>query len=429
MTTLNLGRLISLTIASLPLISASVFASPAYYSSGVGNPLHLTGLANGVNNPAGPAAILVQDDDGFQMGILSVGGRIEYGPVDSMIEQLDDLTTRMDTISTPAEADALKTDFDAVLVDMGTDGYFNFSFDANMPVFPLVMKSDTLQGVIAIEANLNAEAQMRVLDSPLQFNPITTSMETSTALYIKGAVQTTLGIGYSRELMEFGPGKVYVGGKAKMISMGLNKVIVPITGTNDVGQTVSDEFDQGMETTSGVSLDAGAYFVAENFRIGATMYNINEPEFAYKVLGQDCASPSLTVDAQNSCFIAIANAHRITLEETHTMNAHTKVDGSFYTSGGNFIISASYDTGPILDPVGNEYQYMTTSLAYASNYIGTSVAYRKNLVGTQLTDVTLGLNLFRHTYINLTVGQETITVDGSDIPRLFAFSIGTGITF
>ncbi len=411
------------------LFTSSILASPAYYSSSVGNPLHLTGIANGVNNPAGPAAVLFQEDDTFQMGILSsIGGRIEYGPVDSMIDELDRLSTQLDrTNLTPADAEALITDFGSVLQIMGRDGYFNFSFDANLPLTPIIFRNDYIGGVVAVEVGVNAEAQMRVLDSPLQFNPISKTMDTSTSLYIKGATQSTVGIGYSRELMEFGPGMVYVGGKAKLISMGLNKIITPVSGTNDVGQTVADEFDQGMETSTGIALDAGVYFVAENFRVGATMYNINQPEFSYKQLGQDCVS--LTGGAQNSCYIAIANAHRIALEETHIMNAHSKIDAALYTSGGNFIIAGSYDVSPIVDPVGNEHQYMMASVAFVSNYLGTSLSYRKNMAGTQLSDMTLGFNIFRHSYLNLTVGQETITVDGSDIPRLMALSFGIGFTF
>jgi hypothetical protein len=412
-----------------------VQAAPAWFTSSVGDPTPMNTYASSVNNPAASADLFMDGEDTYSLGLLSmIGGRVEYGPVDNMIDKMDDLANRLDSTNIDTtSADAIKNEFDDILVQAGEDGYFNFSTSLNFPLVPLVISKQAINGAITVDANVSLLGKLKVLDAPLVFNDIANTIETDTALYIKGAVQSELNLGYSRPIMEIAGGQLYAGGRVKLVQMGLTKSVLSLSETDDIAESAADRSSENLETTANVALDGGLLWKADYFTVGATFYNINEPSFDYPTIGTGCLSMPIGEDREN-CVTAQNNVHRISLEETHIMNAHTKVDIAVHTENdgdGMIALSAAYDVSPIIDPLGDEFQYMTTTLSYISDGIipGISIGFRKNMVGTELSDINFGMNLFGHAYFNLTIGQETIEIEDSEVPRLIAGNIGIDFTF
>ncbi len=413
-------------------------ATPAFLTPGTnlttGSVSHAHSLFGNINNPAAAARLVKPEENTYKVGILSsIGMAVEFGPVDGMIDELDRLSTQLDrTDLTAAEADELINGdggFNDFLTRAGEDGYLEFSGGLNVPTMPLVVAHQSLKGAVTVDASVGMQGRLSVLDSPVTYNPTTNGMETGTALYIKGAVQTEVSAGYGRELMKFANGTLYVGGRAKFVQMGLKKLVQNVSDTNDIQQTFEDEIDAGLNTTSGVALDAGVLWVRDFYQVGLTVHNINEPEFDYDPIGQNC--DALTGTSQTNCYTAQAHASRIDLEETHVMNAYSTLEASAYTKSGNAVVSLAYDLNKAITPVGSEQQYLVISAGYLANGLipGARIGYRQNQVGSKLNELTLGFTFFKNAHLDLAYGLDSVDIDGNTAPRRFGMNFGVDVTF
>lgn len=435
------------SLLTLCLFSASVAAQAgaAFHPSGenltygeVGNHQSLTAYGN---NPATGAASLSSMDWNFGFGIVSsFGVGYEVGAVDNLTDRIDELSNRLNafTDDNPPSIDdvnGIKADFDDFLIDAGENGYFQFNTAIHVPLFPLVWSSrDTLGGSLVLDANAAVQAQLRVLDRPIEYNPLeqgSKQLQTNSAVYLKLGAVAEGSLGYSRPLFEFDNGTLYGGLRAKYYQVGLRKTLIGLEQMDDSEQAVEDEADKDVTAKTGVGVDLGLMWVAQNYRLGATFKNVNSPSFEYDMIGNDCENMA-EGPSKDSCFIARSFADEIDLEETYVMDAQVSVEASLYSDSKNWVLSVAADTSPVNDPVGNQIQWLTASAAYATpSFIipGIRVGYRKNMAGSQLSAVTAGFTLFKFLHVDAAYGLESIVIDEEEAPRMLQANIGIDLLF
>src|SRR5690606_13694557 len=100
------------------------------------------------------------------------------------------------------EANAVKAKFDALLPVMGDDARVTLGLGVQVPFMPLAIKSDTLGGVLSFDLKAQGLFDIRFLDAPLviQSSGGNTTLETDSAMYVKGGSILTGSLGNSREV-------------------------------------------------------------------------------------------------------------------------------------------------------------------------------------------------------------------------------------
>jgi len=435
------------SLLTLCLLSACVTAQAGAVFHPSGENLTYGEVANHqslmayTNNPATGASSLDNMDWNIGFGIVSSFGiGYEVGAVDNLTDNIDGLSDRLNafTDDNPPSIDdvnSIKADFDDFLLDAGENGYFQINTAVHVPLFPLVWSSrETLGGSLVFDANLAAQAQLRVLDRPIEYNPLeqgSNQLQTNSAVYLKVGAVAEGSLGYSRPLFEFDSGTLYAGLKAKYYQVGLRKTLIGLSQMEDSEQAVEDEVDKDSETQNAVGVDLGLLWVSQNYRLGATFKNVNSPSFDYDVIGNDCENIA-PGPSQDSCFIARSFADEIDMEESYVMDAQVSVEASLYSDSKNWVLSFAADTSPVNDPVGNQIQWMTASAAYATpSFIipGIRVGYRKNMAGSELSAVTAGFTLFKFLHIDAAYGLESIVIDEEEAPRMLQANVGIDLLF
>lgn len=420
----------SLLLLFSPVLNAdSVFhASGSNLSSG---PIsQVPSLLAEMNNPASGAVSTHFGRKTFGFGLLSsFGVSAEVGQVDNFLGDLDRLADQLDRDDlTYDQANNLINEFQVLLVKMGDVGYVTTNAAVHAPLFPMVMKA--FGGALVFDINGSAQVRLRVLDSPLAFDQISSSLETNTSLYIKGASVIEGSVGYSRRLFDTPFGKLFTGVRAKYFSVGLTKSVVGLTESGNTNDELGDRVGKDFATSNAIGVDVGLMLVSNHFSVGATVNNINQPSFNYAPVGQNCAS--LTGGRQNDCYSALSFANEINLNETHVFALQTRLESSFYSAGRSWMLSASMDVNPVNDPVGNELQWLTGSATLAPNswfWPGMRLGYRSNLVGSQLSYATAGLTLFKIFSLDMAYGLESVQIEGDTLPRGVAVNLGLELSF
>jgi len=436
------------SLLTLALFGASLSLTAAPVSIPVGESLTYGDTGNHqslsayTNNPAVGATSLGMTSWNFGMGapISSVGIGYEVGPVDSMAQKVDDLSSRLNGFDSATsgidEVNAIKTEFDDFLIEAGNNGYLGLNVGMQVPFLPIVWSSaETLGGSLVFDSNLGVQAKLAILDSPIEYNPLDSEnpLQTNTAAYIKlGAVSET-SLGYSRPIFESGGGQLYAGLRAKYYMVGLTKTLVGIAQMDNAEAAINNkvkDVQDNFQPETGVGVDLGLMWVSTGYRLGATFKNVNSPSFNYDTVGEGCATK--TGVEQDSCYIAKSYANEIDTKEKYVMDAQVTVEGAFYNSSRNLVVNFSADTSPVHDLVANDVQWVSASAAYAtSSWIipGVRVGYRKNLAGSQLSAATVGFTLLKLLHLDAAYGLETIDVDGTPQPRMAQVNLGLDLLF
>jgi len=428
--------------------SFSSLADQAFHPAGenltYGNVATFQSLIGNTNNPATGAS--AYDLDGWYFGfglVSSVGAGAEVGPVKNFVDQLNDLSDTLNNFGkdgkTPStgEIEEIKTKFDDFLVVSGESGYAKISLAATVPLFPFMWSSRNF-GSLVFDVNGAAQAQVSVLDRPIEYNPLEQGLnilQTNTALYIKAGGIGQASMAYSRQIFKSRKGALIAGLKTNYYIVKLRKTLFGLAQVDDVDEAIKDEVEEVRKDISSheakLGFDLGLMWVAQKFRIGATFKNLNSPEFKYPDVGTDCSAKTAGT-SQDSCYIAQSFADEIDLQETHVMDAQVQVEAAAHNKSRNLVAAFAVDTSPVNDLVGNQIQWLTGSLAYATrSWIipGIRVGYRKNLAGSKLSAITGGLTLFKTLHVDAAYGLEKIEVDGASAPRMAQVNIGIDILF
>lgn len=272
-----------------------------------------------------------------------------------------------------------------------------------------------------------------MLDAPLTYNSVSEEVETASAAYVKAGQVNEIALGYSRPVWQQPGRRVIVGGSLRYLQAKLSKQVVAlesIEDDEDVQDVLEDSYDANERKSSNVTVDVGAIYDADNYRVGVTLANLTEPDFEYGVIGANCEL--LSGSAQYNCFSAAHFGDRIALNETWTLERLATLEGAVFFASGKGSLAASVDLNDVHDPVGDLNQNAKVALGYKTQthwLPDLRVGYRKNLAGSELSSASVGVTFFGAVHFDVSCSLESTDIDGSSVPRTAAFNLGFEMSY
>ncbi len=446
-----------------------------------------------VTNPAAGASALLEEKSRYRFGILSsIGFGYEFGNVTDLYNEIDSTTTTLvdqqsasleTWVNDPANIDTTQYLLDASyrsqihdnianLINTGTidplnqlqrkideDGYFKGFASGHVPLMPFVVSHRGLGGSFTLDANVTVAGFLDYLaadipqlngsyletNADLQnvlTNYINGTSTNATVLYdmlasdstllVKGAYVTELSLGYSWIAMNHALGNLFTGVRAKYYQAKLTQYaqrLSDLSSSQNSKDTFNNQKGDNYETSTALGLDFGALWVADHYRAGATIDNINKPSFKYPTLALTDSLGNMNYDTSGTVYNDLRKG------STYEMKPQLRLEGALFTRNTNWVTGAALDVNAVEDPFGQEYQWATLSAAYAASkfYIpSVRVGYRANLAGSKQDYIGMG---FTWLTINFDVayGLDEITYTENNkqkkAPRSAMFNIGWAMTF
>lgn len=446
---------IGLSVCSTYAVASMNVYQPIGSSIVLGNYGNRHALSTASGNPA--SSYLMANLQGFRVSFLGpVGIAVEGGGVNSINDKVDELeaifdqdfTSSIDAIQAEAQviladqgqtaADQYVVDSvsgvladindsldsaDTVISDISQTTYVKFATTVQAPFLPIIYKTRR-RGVFTLDASASLVGRADILADNLtltgadalesattvdQLESVNADVESDTSVYMKRASDYHFSVGYSEMVSRSETSALIVGGRLNFHRLALDQKLTVLTEDEDSSVSYSDFFLSRDAVSSGVSLDLGLILAARNFQLGASIANVNEPEFDYKGLVSDCTG--LIGADKTSCEAALRFAGKgvFSLNETYKMEAQMTVDAAIKSKDQHFSLAGSYDVNAIADPLDDEYQWATVSLSYFSDswvLPGMRVGYRKNLVGSELNYYTAGLTFYRRLDVDVAYAPE-----------------------
>lgn len=395
-------------------------------------------LFSGTRNPA-MAGLMVDTENGehFRFNyFLSLSHSTEFGQVDNFIDDVDELIDILDDPSSTTEpvTDLLER-FNNIIDQAGVDGYLTTTTGVYLPGFPFYWKPDFLPGTLSFEANIETQINLSVLADELVLAPAKQNFTTATSAYLKSGIQTKLSVGYGYEVNEWPfaqehNAKLLLGAKFNIYSLELSKQVfqLQLLDGKDVEDLIEDEYKNNRIRSTGIGLDIGAVWIAEKYRLGTSLQNINAPSFDYGTIGTNCERHVTASDQQSNCYITdyfTSTLGYIKAHETYKKAPLVTVDGSYYIRP-NWLVSGSAELSSYDDAIGAENQWWSASTSYhATSYWVPSLrmGYRKNLVGNKLDYLNLGITIADTLNADISVSLKNAEIDGQKAPRGVGFAI------
>ncbi len=427
MTARRIARFALVATAAVPALAVAATGVSSGPASTLGQVSHPHAAQAG-GNPAGLPLVRRGETSLLRGGVAA-----ELGPVNNLIDELDDLQDELDDPPETVEgAEGVKEDFDDFLVQAGEDGYAKVSGFAHVPFAPLALQLPWGEGAFSLDVRFTGQSRLGILDAPLEVAVAGDDVDltTNTSLYVKGAVVREISAGYGREVYSGERGQLFAGATLRHYHADLSKIVVRLQDADDVGDTITDEYDANQESATAVGADLGLLWASDHYRVGLTGRNLNEPTLDYPAVGQSCGGLSGT-EAQR-CEAAQGFGDRIDLEETWTLDAQGTVEGALYTEDQSWVVAASVDTNEVRDPVGDEFQWAAISVSTVPQIRlmpEWRFGYRENLAGSELSYVTTGLTLFRALSLDIAYGLDSVDYEDESYPRSFQANVGLDFSF
>ena len=457
--------------AALTTLTPAIYAASIFHPNG--SNLSYGEVSNGrtvlsdTTNPAAPAEKLESSGKSWSMGVFPhFGVGVEYGDVDNLYDEIDQTANTIEQAvntfngsnsqQTADQVNSAITDANRILQLVEDGGYGKAITSLQIPLTPVAVSGifggslffdgnahvTGRIGALAETINFNTAAIENYINSITQGNPIgsttigdvtigydplnnevTYDIRNDSTAILKAAGIYEFGLGYSRELLSHDSGKLYAGAKGKYYNVSLIREPKKVSDLqNDSSQDYFDNFNlDNANTSSGFGLDFGVLWVADNYRLGATVTNLNEPSFKYGTVNYD---PSQYTNQRIKDLLAEG--------DTYTMERQLKLEGSMYfLDSKNVALGASFDANAIEDAVGDKYQWANASVAYITHdwlVPGVRVGYRKNMAGSELSYIEGGITWL---YLNIDGGMalEKVKVDGDSYPRGAYVNIGLEWSF
>lgn len=421
----------SLTMAAMPVYL------PVGSSYTLGGTINPRALSTSLSNPAAPYLMgSVSSGQPFRMGALGpVGLSYELGEVGNLTDKVDDLESilgRTDYQS-QAEVDAAIAKANSIVSDVANTAYLKVSGSTQIPFMPIIYKSNS-RGAFMLDISASFVGRANVLADDIvgEQSGSDYKIKSNTAFYVKTATDLRLGLGYSQSVLRTNYGELIGGVKANVHKISLGRSLAVLTDEDDDASKVfTDSLFDGQRSTSNVGVDLGTIWVSNNYQLGATIANINQPKFDYGDLG-NCSGLSGSALTSCNASVSFAGTGQLNLSETYQMKTQSTIDGAITSRNRQWILAGSYDLNSVKDPVGDKYRWAVASLSFFSDNVivpGFRVGYRENLAGSQLKYITGGLTFFRRLNVDVAVSTETADYNGSSIPRSAYLSIGYDMAF
>ena len=430
------------------LLTASALAAPSFAQGLASGPILSSGPVSdaysvyaGSHNPA-LGELMVPSGEQFRMAYApSISSLTEVGQVDNFADDLDELIDIIDDPSLNTQPVQTVLDrFNRILVTMGDEGYIKNSAQVHLPILPLYWKLPLWDGTLMADIQLDSQVLARVLDAPLSYDEQNKSFTTATAAYLKGATQTAFALGYSKGWFDSADqktygGQLYAGAKLSVYSVDLSKQVFLLQKLDgkDIEDVIADEYDNNSQSSTAPGLDLGVVWASDQYRLGATLYNLNQPSFDYGPIGENCQTRAENTINRANCEAAADFAQvrgDIKARETHKKSPYIAVDGIYYWRS-NAWVAAALDLAATDDFVGTQNQWLNISGHYSPNtrwLPNIRTGLQKNLAGSKLTQLALGLE-FKGVSFDIAWALDSTDVDGSQVPRSLGFSLAIAESF
>lgn len=398
-------------------------------------------LHAGSHNPA-MADLTVAPDERWRFGYFAgFGTTIELGDANSFIDEVDELVDLLDDPSLTEDSVEETLDrFNNILVEMGEEGYVKHTTSLYVPGMPAYFRPGVFAGTMYLEAAVDVQWRVSLLDDQLRFNDQNGSYETNSSAYIKSGIQQRVGLGYGREIgsgFSFGPleGRLHAGAKLNLYNLELSKQVFQLQQLDgkDIEDVVEDEYENNQVTTTAAGLDVGFVWDAGFYRLGLTLNDINSPEFDYGPVGVNCEDLEEDTVSRSNCEVTryfTEVTGDIASHETHTKHATSTIDLTLFPTE-RWSISSSYELAKYDDLVGAENQWLSLSAAYNTTgwLPGVRAGLKKNLAGSELTTYSVGLTLLKVFNLDVAASSESVEHDGDKAPRQLSFALSFEETF
>jgi hypothetical protein len=325
---------------------------------------------------------------------------------------------------------------------------------------PVLISNDSLGGAWTFDINSSLTTRVRGLNDPIEFDadaalnalsdaydatqlksatePVTYDLtggllvtvdpdtgetsykfENNSGVITRAAQITEFSLGYSREIWRKQDNKVTAGVRPRFINAGLSNALVFVENIENT-RTLFDSLDKSnFNYSTDVGLDLGVAYTGKRYQLGATIINLNEPDFQF---------PSTDVTGIDNPDLIAA----IRSTETYVMERQLKLEAGLVTEDGAWGINFGLDANAIPDPMRDDYQWLSVGGNYASDswwLPGARIGARRNLVGSELTYLTAGVTLFNVLNIDIASTVETISINDKTRPRGLIANIGFNVLF
>jgi len=478
-----------LTVGLLSLYAATAMAEPVYQPPGsnltYGDVTHGQRVQSASGNPAAAAADLARGADNRTRGtVLSVAAGLEYGNIQELWDFYDSVTgayepsdpgTGDDPVNLPEKGidlgdiwDSLDPDFQATIEAVArevaiqvalaalikNEGYgkawlaadapfvfgdehfggawtFGVNWSGSSKAFGLVQAIDFDEDAarVALEdwfnqLPINRPVQFPISDDVLLTiepftNAVLFAIENDSLMASKASQSTELEVGYSRQAWSNSSGSLYLGAEARLYLMRLSRLSVRFGDITDSEELFDAIRDSDFENDTRVGVDIGALWVGENYQLGAQLTNVNQPKFTF---------PDVDLNPYTDDIII----NLILGDTIYEMDRQLKLEASLFTSNRRWSAHLGLDADSATDPLGDEYQWLTFSVGYASDswwLPGARLGYRENLAGTELQYVSVGLTAFKILNIDTSSALDTVSIDGQKLPQGLMIALGFQISW
>ncbi|UTA47813.1 conjugal transfer protein TraF [Simiduia sp. 21SJ11W-1] len=442
---------------------------PAVTTGGLSNGQSLLSLSA---NPAAASFDRTRAKDASVIGGVFMGAGVEYGDVEELFDQYDELAEAIadtngviegisfnafdpnapDFASIIAEAEVEAMRVVRLLDAVSDEGYANA--DAGLYT-TFIINHNILGGTLGFEFDYSGSASALSVIDPFNFDanvaqteldsaymlmpgdPITTfdltggitltinpstgdvtgSFSNDSLLAVRAAEKRSLGMSYSYAIST-GSSQLHLGVKPKWVQMGLSRVVPRIGDITDSEALFDDIRDAEKETSSNFSLDVGALWVSQHLSLGVSAEDVLEPEFDFNEV--DTSSYSAEVAAV------------IDGLSSYTQEAKISVEASLYTADRSWALSGYYEPQVTTDALGEEHQWMQLSAGWHGDNFwvpNVRLGYRTNRAGSEVSIYSLGVTLFRHLNLDVSSSTDKVTIEGTSLPRGASASLGVTFAF
>jgi len=245
------------------------------------------------------------------------------------------------------------------------------------------------------------------------------NLSNDSLLLTKAAKTLEFSLGYSWLAKKTAAGDLFVGVEGKFYDVALSRVSVRFGDITDSEELFDAIRNSDFSHDQGFGFDLGILWAGSSYQLGATLANINQPKFTYPGVDLSLYSNPRTIKF-------------LQRDQTYTMERQLQLEGSYFSKSRKWTFNVGLDANAVADPVGDEFQWFTASVGYATDswwLPGVRLGYRENLAGTQLKYLGLGVTAFKILNIDIASSFNQVTINGKDLPESLIVSIGFDIGF
>lgn len=239
-------------------------------------------------------------------------------------------------------------------------------------------------------------------------------LDNDSLLLTKASQMSELGVGYSRRVVERPRGGLFVGVEAKYYNLELSRVSVRFGDITDSEELFEEIADADFRSDTNFGVDLGVLWTSTRYQLGATLTNVNEPEFQYPAVDLTPYSSAPIID-------------QLLEDEVYTMESQLRLEASVFTESRRWAMNVGIDANAAPDPVGDEFQWATISggLTLAKRWVPSfRFGYRQNLTGSEIRYVSAGISLFRFFNFDVAAALDEVTIDGDELPQGAMMNLG-----